>query len=349
MTKVSFPARPEDLDAAWLEDALRCGGVHADARVRGVRAERIGEGYGWDARIDRLWFDGDGVPPTLVAKRGKAATVAVEARFARDVAPRLPIANARVVLSRTDEASGQGLLLLEDVKPAKQGDHLVGATDAEVESVVDAMAAAHAAFWARTDDPAVAWLPRWKLGEGREDRLRRTAAAAPLWLERRGGATSPEARAMVEALPERLAEALAALDASPRTAIHADLHFENVLFRPDGTPVVLDWADASLGAGAVDLAWVLVFTKRATGPRAVRDALAARYVAGLRARGVLGYGVERLTRDTAHAAVSLFALVVRNAASRDFVPPPHPRVAGAVELERACAAEGAATLRRDWL
>jgi len=340
---------PETIDAAWLEDALRREGGLSSARVRRVVPERIGEGYGWDAQIDRLWLDGDGVPPTLVAKRGKAATVAVEARFARDVAPRLPIATARVLVSRIDESSGQGLLLLEDVRPAKQGDHLVGATDAEVEAVVDAMAAAHAAFWARTDDPAVAWLPRWKLGEDREDRLRRTAAAAPLWLERRGGTTSPEARAMVEALPERLAEALAALDAAPPTAIHADLHLENVLFRPDGTPVVLDWTDASLGAGAVDFAWFLVFTKRVTGPRAVRDALAARYAAGLRARGVLGYGLERLTRDAAHAAVSILALVVRNAASRDFAPPPHPRVAGAVELERACAAEGAATLRRDWL
>lgn len=346
---MTFPARPDALDAAWLEAALREDDGLPAARVRGVSHVRIGEGYGWDAQIARLTIDGDATPPTLVAKWGTAATVAVEARFARDVAPRIDVATPRVFLSRVDEVSGKGLLLLEDIAPAKQGDHLVGATDAEVERVVDAMAAFHAPFWGRTDDPAVAWLPRWKLAEGREDRVRRTAAAVPAYLERGSARLSPAARDLVERLPERLAEGLAALDDAPATAIHADLHLENVLFRPDGTPVVLDWTDASLGPAAVDFAWFLVFTKRATGPRAVRDALADRYVGRLAARGVRGCGAPRMRRDAAHAAVSILALVVRNAASPDFKPPPHPRVADAVALERECAAEGAAALLADWI
>src|SRR6185436_2232626 len=205
-----------------------------------------------------------------------------------------------------------------------------------------------AAFWGRTHDDVVAWLPPWKLGTAREDRVRRTASAVPAFLGRRGASLSPAARALVEALPERLAESLAALDEAPTALVHADLHLENVLFRPDGTPVLLDWTDASLGPAAADLAWILVFSQRALGPCAFRDALASRWAAGLERRGVAGYGVERLQRDTAHAAVSLLALEVRNAANSD-ASPSHPRIARTASLARRGAAEGAATLRADWI
>jgi aminoglycoside phosphotransferase (APT) family kinase protein len=344
---VSVPATPGELDAAWLEEALRGDGALSAARVRGVSSVRIGEGYGWDAQIARLTIDGIGTPPTLVAKWGTAETVAVEARFARDVAPRIDVATPRVFGARIDGRAGKGLLFLEDIAPAKQGDHLVGATDAEVAAVVDATAAVQAAFWGRTDDAAVAWLPRWKPGEAPEDRVRRTAAAVPAFLHAWRARLSPAAQVLVEALPERLAESLAALDGSPAALLHADLHLENVLFRPDGTPVVLDWTDASIGPAAADFAWVLVFSQRAMGPRAERDALAARWAAELARRGVAGYGVERLTRDAAHASVSLLALEVRNAVAAA-APPSHPRIPATAALARRCAAEGAAALLADW-
>src|SRR6185369_11330983 len=66
--RMTFPASPAALDAAWIEDALRRGGASTSARVRRVSAEVIGAAYGWVSTIARVTLDGDGVPASVVAK-----------------------------------------------------------------------------------------------------------------------------------------------------------------------------------------------------------------------------------------------------------------------------------------
>jgi len=113
--------------------------------------------------------------------------------------------------------------------------------------------------------------------------------------------------------------------------VHADLHLDNVLFRPSGVPVILDWTDASRGPGAIDFA--RLFCEGMTSPmrRAQQEALTIRYAHALAARGVAGYGVERIRADVTCVTTILFADAVRWAAGPDPLGPDVPRVPAIVE------------------
>ena len=43
----------------------------------------------------------------------------------------------------------------------------------------------------------------------------------------------------------------------PSTVVHGDLHLDNVVWRADGAPVILDWANCGRGPGVIDLAEVI--------------------------------------------------------------------------------------------
>jgi aminoglycoside phosphotransferase (APT) family kinase protein len=68
---------------------------------------------------------------------------------------------------------------------------------------------------------------------------------------------TPELVARLHALPEAVEAALARLRDGPTAWIHCDAHLDNVLWRSDGSAVVLDWCNAAIGPPAVDLAGLL--------------------------------------------------------------------------------------------
>ena len=337
---MALPLAHGDVDAGWLERALHRGGVFPGAAIRAVASETIGAGFGFDCAVARIAIEGRDAAPTVVAKWCTAANAEKESRFAREVAPLLGVAVPRAFFAETD--ADRGLLLLEDVNPATQGDVLLGASPAQATSLVDAMAGFHAQFWRRTDEDAVAWLRRWT--RDLEDLVRRTREGVPRFLEIWGERLSLAARAAVAASPERLASAYAALDGSPPTLVHADLHLDNVLFRADGTPVVLDWSDAARGPAEVDLGRLLYDGLRMSDPSAAtRRSLLTRYVGGLRDRGVHEAGVDALLVNLGHFAVVAIAAEVRAAARGYEELPKVPRVPRVLEIEVLCYAEAAAS------
>jgi aminoglycoside/choline kinase family phosphotransferase len=334
---VTFPATPQALDAVRLETALRARDF-PKARVRAVSHEIVGAGFGMAGTCARLTLEGDEVPGTLVAKWAKKDDVRREAHFYDAVAAHLRLRFAGLHAHAVDDDSDLGVLLFEDVAPAEQGDVLVGATSAQAEALVDAMAVWHSTFWNSSGHAVLAPFPAW--GEKAEKMTTKTREFLPRFLDLWSGRLPPKETAFAKALPERLPAAYAALAEAPRTVIHDDLHLDNVLFRPDGTPVVLDWTDAKRGPGAVDFARLLVENVTPDARRARQDALALRYAKALAARGVVGYGKDRVLRDAAHFYTVGFAAAVRWAGGPEAYGPDHPRVPLLVEslVRRAGAA-----------
>jgi thiamine kinase-like enzyme len=199
--------------------------------------------------------------------------------------------------------------LLEDIAPASQDDVVTGMTREHAEALARAEARFHAVLWDRTDAPAVEWLPAWRGDVALRRRL--TAERLPVFMARYGERLAPSVREMASELPRLLGDAYAGLEEGPQTVVHADLHAENVLFRPTGEPVILDWTDASRGPAAADVARLLVEAPTIDARRAHEDDLLRVYVAELAERGVTGYGVERLRRHVRHAQIALFAWTVR--------------------------------------
>ncbi len=295
------------MDAAWLTGALAQVGDPRAACVSSLRVERIGIGYGLDGTLARVTTTGpQGEPGTFVAKWCRHEIGVAEARFYREIAPHLDIGLTRLVAGYADEQGA--LLLLEDVAPARQGDAIVGATPEEALGVVEAIASFHARFWGRDGEAAVAWLPRW--GRDVAGVAGRTRDNVPRFVARFESRLSRAVLAAVERLPQTLLEAHAVHAEAPATLLHGDLHLDNVLFRGDGSPVVIDWATASRGPGAVDLVRFLVEGLTLASRRALEPSLRRHYVESLRKRGI-HYDASHLDAHIVAALHTLLAGAVR--------------------------------------
>jgi Ser/Thr protein kinase RdoA (MazF antagonist) len=115
------------------------------------------------------------------------------------------------------------------------------------------------------------------------------------WAERLAGAaarfpwilTDSMARRLVD-LPRRVEAAVTSLRHGPACSIHGDAHLDNVLFRVDGTAVLIDWSGAAMGPPALDLARLLTEGIDAGGSEDETRMLVAEYLGELAASGVMG-------------------------------------------------------------
>lgn len=96
--------------------------------------------------------------------------------------------------------------------------------------------------------------------------------------------------ARIRDLPEKVAFALDQLRDGPASWIHVDAHFDNVLWRPDGTAVLLDWCNAAIGPPVADVARFLSEGVDAGS----KPALVSAYVRELRSSGVAHAGLAEL-------------------------------------------------------
>jgi aminoglycoside phosphotransferase (APT) family kinase protein len=311
--------RPEAVDARWLTEALQAGGV--DAVVAGFEARAVGTGQIGDSIRFRLRYarGGEAAPASVVGKFPSADPVSFgtgvalgnyvrEVRFYQHLAATAGISTPRWYVADADEATGEFVLLMEDLAPAEQGDQLAGVTLEQARAVVDEAAKLHASHW---QDPALDELP-WVSGS----KAAPPGAASPdavqdLWRAFReryaGRLTAPQIE-----VGERLAGRFKRYSESregPRCLTHNDFRPDNMMFATPagGRPVtVLDWQSVTYGVGAVDVAYFLAGAL----PREVRRAheaeLLDRYHAALIAGGVGGYGRADLARDYAGGGFLLF-------------------------------------------
>lgn len=332
---------PDGLDAAWLDVVLRDSGRFPGVRVRSVTAERIGVGFGLDGTSIRAQLVGDGAPATVVVKWTSAVNVRSEQCFYRHAAPRLDLRLPTLIAAQIDETAGRGVLVLSDIAPARQGDTLLGASPAESDALIDAMAEYHALYWEGrhgSDAPAIpvcSAAPRWLRAD--EEWRQKLVAALPrfreLWADRLPSA----AIEFAADLPTRVASARDGLAAAPRTLVHGDLHLDNVLFIEEEVPVILDWPSAYRGPAGVDF-WRLLLEGMTIAARHERqERLVARYLQALESRGVQ-YDRERLLSDGMHVATLLYAAAALWATGPGAAREDVPRVAALCQgLVRRCA------------
>lgn len=172
------------------------------------------------------------------------------------------------------------MLAMEDVHPATQGDELAPCPPPAAERVIGILAGLHARTWVQDGGEILAsWLsPAWD-PERWSDRLARAANRYP-------GTFTPDLRRRLHAFDVEAHVAGRDLAHGPAAWIHGDPHLDNVLWRPDGTPVLIDWATATLGPPAVDLAVLLLSFSFGATPVLPPAGLIGVYVGGLRNRGL---------------------------------------------------------------
>jgi aminoglycoside/choline kinase family phosphotransferase len=325
MVALKIPASPEDVTADWLSAALHSGGAGIDATVASFDSEIIGVGVGFLGKLAKMTPRYAGTPPpgaprTLIAKfptlDAAAREVAMlfrfyerEVRFYEQIADRVSLRIPKPYYADIDTATGDFVLLLEDMAPACVGDQLESCSPEQALLAVHDIAAFHAGWWQQPALDELGWIPDIDdpVNLSAEDSYQQ---AWPVFLEHVGGALPDHLRRTGEQLGTRITQIMYGLAERPRTLIHGDYRLDNLFFAsPQGGPplAVIDWQIANRGPGAFDVAYFLSGNVTTATRRASEKGLLRTYHDTLVAGGVRDYGYDDFMRD--YRMSVLFCLV----------------------------------------
>lgn len=327
---------PQDIDAAWLTGLLQGAGV--DAVVESFTAKPVGSGQIGDSVRFALKYAraADGAPASIVGKFPSAdpdsfntgvmlGNYVREVQFYRQLSPTALVSTPYCYGTALDEASGRFVLMMEDLAPAEQGDQLKGVSLEQARLVVDEAAKLHGSHWGDEAIEDLAWVSGTRAAPSGAATPEMVAALWTAFRERYGERLEPDWVEVGERLSTRFAGFTQRGD-GPRCLTHNDFRPDNMMFAKPagGKPVtVLDWQSVSFGTGAVDVGYFLAGALTPDQRRAAEPELLARYLEGLKALGVAGYGMDALKRDYAGGGLLLFltaffaAMVVKRTARGD--------------------------------
>ena len=273
---MQFPKGPEDLGAEHLTAALRSSGTLPEgARAMSFDSEQIGIGFGILALLWRLTvtYEPPGAgPATMILKlphtMPESRFIADafrfylrEVRFYEQVAARTPITTAGCYHSAWDDASGDFVLLLEDLGHRRMVDQIDGCTPDDALLVARAAAAHQATFW---DSPELAtwdWGVRIIDPPNPQALVPTLKASWPIieahFADLLPGALFDAARR----LPDHLVPLMEQLSEPPITLAHGDFRLDNLFFDDDapggGDVAAVDWQICGFGRGPYDMAYFL--------------------------------------------------------------------------------------------
>ena len=254
---------PDEITPAWLSEIM-------GADVRDVDSQRIGDGLvGLNLRLSIDYADGaPDQPGSVVVKlpspdeTSRSTGVALrnyerEVKFYDHIAATVDIRVPHCHHSAWDQATGDFVLVLEDMAPAAQGDQVAGCDVDQARIAVVELAKLHGPRW---DDPTLADLEFLSRRSGPED----AAQLVGLWTTFLPGFLATYERylpggsvALLDAFGPRIGEWLEGRTGAA-TVVHGDYRLDNLLFAtPDGGPPVtaVDWQTPGHGTPVADLAY----------------------------------------------------------------------------------------------
>ena len=256
---------------------------------------------------------------------------------------RLPIGGVSWVLNRLLSLGAKSprryLLVMEDIADARPPSQVAGGSIADALGGLDLLARFHAHNWMNQDlrdsNPIV-----WGLGRTPkvvQASYRRNRSA---FVGRFGALIGDGMVAKMDEVQERLPELASQIQGEPWTLCHGDYRLDNLMFRPDGQIVVLDWQGLGWGRPGWEVAYFIT-TALEPHHRDEEQMMLRRYHQVLVEEGVRDYSYEDLIEDvTATKAVLAHRMVAGDDlldtgmedGDPDFVDVLVQRVAGWVDL-----------------
>ena len=329
------PALPGDVTPEWLTLALRDAGVISTSQVTGCRTTIIGQEWGFTGIVARVDLQYDGpepdAPASVVAKFPNAAgetlsafrtnqqsdpelarrylqRCAREIWFYQQVAPHSPLAAPRMYHGVADLDDGRFVLLLQDLRDMRFGDAVLGCSVDDTASVLDAIAPFHAAWWGRSGDGQLAWIPQWP--EDAHWRAGRFQEHAGSFLERFSERVPLAVQSTIRMLDSGFLMAMDELSRAPKTIAHSDLHLDNVAFDTDGSATIIDWQGVRWMPAAYDVAGFVSGSPDLQSRRESEDVLLQRYHRLLLQHGVADYSYDDLLRHYRLALACILSNIV---------------------------------------
>lgn len=281
---------PEGLTDSWLSSVLGSD-VHVDASVR------IGDGLvGMNIR---LTLDSDGSGPTsLIAKlpspdpMSRATGIGLrnyerEVCFYLEIAPTVDIRVAHCHHAEWHAATGDFVLLMEDLAPAEQGNQINGCDRAQARTAVLELARLHGPRWG---DPAlhdIEWLSR-RTADDSQQLAMLWAMFLPSFMDTYGRYLSADAAAVIQRFGGHIARWVDER-APANTVTHGDYRLDNLMFAgPAGGAEIaaVDWQTPAHGLGVTDVSYFLGAGVLPPERRQIERGLVDEY-----AQALAGYGV----------------------------------------------------------
>lgn len=310
----AFPHEPEGLTAEWLAATI-------GAPVSDFSLEQIGVGVGLLGRLYRVSLTGDATTPaTVIAKfptldEAARANVAAplgfysnEVNFYNEGAPLTPIATAHMYNASFDEATGDFILLMEDIANKRCEDQTVGCSVADAQTAIDAIARMHAHWWGN-DFAQLPWIKVYSDPPYPQIIAAMFKQSWPIALDIVGDTLTPEIRAFGDRFPDLVEWFFEKASEPPLTLCHGDYRLDNLFFgtQPDHAAVTaLDWQICFKGNPGYDLGYFISQSLATDVRRGAHDALIDRYAASL---GSAGIDVDRAALDDSVARTIAYCFI----------------------------------------
>jgi hypothetical protein len=277
---MSFRDHPEKFDNDFLAALF---GKVGDG-LRGFDFAPVGTGQVGDSfRVTLDWaVSDDSLPQTLVAKCPAADAVSrdtarnmnlyeIETKFYEHFGSSCGARVPHVYLADFDAASGDGILLFEDMAPAQQIAQMDGCSVAQVEAVLREAARLHKSHWNHADLAGYGFLTYSQKEERRAFVSGLMAAVYPEWRARYEGRIDKEILDMGAALVDKF-DAYITPREGPLVLAHGDMRLDNMLFSDAaGRVILLDWQTASLAPPMGDIAYCISTSLKQADKRAAHE------------------------------------------------------------------------------
>ena len=322
MSGLRVPKDLRDITPCWLNKALNVSLEPGAPSVLGYSAETIAEGKGFMNQLFRLRlhydYDSTNLPRTVVAKLLSADPLLRtvfdrlgqnrrEVRFYQELANSVHLQTPRSYHCGVDSATGDTVLLLEDMGHARQGDSVAGCSMDEARRCIGQLARFQASWWGSPLLERLYWMP---LKEAEAGAYREIYAGAWMALQEKAGDGMPQGlRLLGDRLASEVHRIKAKLTRPPRTIVHGDYRLDNCFFSTTAASqsvIVFDWEFCGRGRGAYDVA---AFISEALPPQQRREeelGLLREYHSILADNGVRGYPFEECLDDYRLSMLDIF-------------------------------------------
>ena len=334
MSNLTVPQDLGEITPAWLTAALHGKAASSRAAVTGYSAEPIAEGKGFMNQVVRLrlHYDDDplDLPRTIIAKLPSADPALRmfsnrlgqdrrEVRFYQEVATDAHLQTPHSYHGGIDSATGNTILLLEDLNNARQGDSVAGCSLAEARRALAQLAEFQAAWWDSPRLDQLDWMPLKDAETGAYQEL--YAGAWMSFIKKAGDGMPPALRRLGDRLSLEVPRIKAKLTTPPRTIIHGDYRLDNCFFQTSAgaqSLLVFDWEFCARGRGTYDVA---TFVSEAFPPQQRRNeelSLLRTYHSILVSNGVKDYPFAECLADYRLAMLEIFVFWIVTGGYCDF-------------------------------
>ena len=187
------------------------------------------------------------------------------------------------------------ILVLEDISDARPPSQVVGGSLDDALTSLTALAKFHAHHWLREESIAISERI-WPLNRLPKVIQASYARNRDEFLDRFGDLVGKEKMKILDEAQKNLADLLAPLANDPSTLLHGDYRLDNIMFRPDGKIIVIDYQMLCKGRPGWDVAYFIT-TALSSDHKNEEEKMLLHYHETLCSEGVVGYSYQDLVHD----------------------------------------------------